>query len=183
MAGLGVISLVYWFEMYYEAGFTAYWWGAMTEPALIVLALSGWVVYRFRQTRAMTLALQDAQLDPTEVDYINAHGTSTQLGDQAETTAVKNVFKEHARKVALSSTKSQLGHLLGASGGVELILTILAIERGLIPPTINYQTPDPTCDLDYTPNTPRERKVTAALSNSFGFGGHNACAVFKSYDG
>jgi len=127
--------------------------------------------------RAMTLALQDAQLDPSEVDYINAHGTSTQLGDQAETTAVKTVFKEHAPKVAISSTKSQLGHLLGASGGVELVLALLAMQRGVVPPTINYQTPDPHCDLDYTPNEPRQRKVSVAMSNSFGFGGHNASIV------
>jgi len=127
--------------------------------------------------RAMTLALQDAQLDPSDIDYINAHGTSTQLGDQAETTAVKTVFKEDARKVAISSTKSQLGHLLGASGGVELVLVVLAIQRSVVPPTINYQTPDPHCDLDYTPNEPRERKVSVAMSNSFGFGGHNASLV------
>jgi 3-oxoacyl-[acyl-carrier-protein] synthase II len=127
--------------------------------------------------RSMTLALQDGQVDPSEIDYINAHGTSTQLGDQAETTAVKTVFKEHAHKLSISSTKSQLGHLLGASGGVELVLTVLAIERGVIPPTINYQTPDPRCDLDYTPNEPRQRDVRVAMSNSFGFGGHNASLV------
>lgn len=126
---------------------------------------------------AMLLALADARLDPTEVDYINAHGTSTPLGDQAETTAIKTVYKQHARQVSISSTKSQLGHLLGASGGVEMIVAIFAILRGVIPPTINYETPDPTCDLEYTPNQARERKVSIAMSNSFGFGGHNASLV------
>ena len=123
---------------------------------------------------AMIQALEQGRLDPSKISYINAHGTSTPLGDQSETNAVKSVFKEHARKLSISSTKSQLGHLLGASGGVELVLTILVLGRGVIPPTINYQTPDPVCDLDYTPNQARERKVDAALSNSFGFGGHNA---------
>jgi 3-oxoacyl-[acyl-carrier-protein] synthase II len=127
--------------------------------------------------RAMKRALEDGQLDPPRIGYINAHGTSTLLGDQAETTAVKRVFGEHAPKLSISSTKSQLGHLLGASGGVELILTVLAIRDSLIPPTINLDTPDPACDLDYTPNTPRERKLEAAMSNSFGFGGHNASIV------
>ena len=127
--------------------------------------------------RAMTLALRDGQVDPSQIDYINAHGTSTQLGDKAETRALKSVFKEHAAKVAISSTKSQLGHLLGASGGVELVLTVVAIQKGVIPPTINYHTPDPHCDLDYTPNQARERKVSVAMSNSFGFGGHNASLV------
>jgi 3-oxoacyl-[acyl-carrier-protein] synthase II len=126
---------------------------------------------------AMALALRNASMDPSEVDYINAHGTSTPLGDLAETTAIKSVFKEHARKVSISSTKSQLGHLLGASGGVELIFSILAIRDGVIPPTINYQTPDPTCDLDYTPNRAVERRVSVAMSNSFGFGGHNGSLV------
>ncbi len=127
--------------------------------------------------RAMRLALNDAELDPSKVDYINAHGTSTQLGDQAETTAVKTVFGEHARKLAISSTKSQLGHMLGASGGVELVLTVLAIRRGVVPPTINYEKPDPHCDLDYTPNDARNRRISVAMSNSFGFGGHNASLV------
>jgi 3-oxoacyl-[acyl-carrier-protein] synthase II len=124
--------------------------------------------------RAMTLALRDGQVDPSDVDYINAHGTSTPLGDEAETRAIKSVFKEHARQVSISSTKSQMGHLLGASGGVELVLTVLAIQEGVIPPTINYHTPDPLCDLDYTPNHARQRKLSVAMSNSFGFGGHNA---------
>ena len=124
--------------------------------------------------KAMTQALLEAGVNPTEIGYINAHGTSTPLGDKAETAAVKSVFKEHARDLSISSTKSQLGHLLGASGGVELVITILAMQRGVIPPTINYETPDPACDLDYTPNQARERKFSTAISNSFGFGGHNA---------
>jgi 3-oxoacyl-[acyl-carrier-protein] synthase II len=127
--------------------------------------------------RAMENAIQDAGLNPAEIDYINAHGTSTSLGDIAETMAVKSVFNEHARSLSISSTKSQLGHLLGASGGVELILSILAIRDGVIPPTINLQRPDPECDLDYTPNAPREKKIAIAMSNSFGFGGHNGCLV------
>lgn len=126
---------------------------------------------------AMRRAMRDAQVDPTEVGYINAHGTSTPLGDQAETQAVKNVFGEFARQVSISSTKSQLGHSLGASGAIELVLTTLALCRGVIPPTINYTTPDPACDLDYTPNVARERKFQYAMSNSFGFGGHNASLV------
>lgn len=123
--------------------------------------------------KAMSLALADGRVDPSDVGYINAHGTSTPLGDQAETVAVKSVFKEDARKVSISSTKSQLGHLLGASGGVELVLSVSSINRGVIPPTINYDTPDPKCDLDYTPNQAREKKISVAMSNSFGFGGHN----------
>jgi 3-oxoacyl-[acyl-carrier-protein] synthase II len=126
---------------------------------------------------AMTLAIKNAGVNPEDIGYINAHGTSTSLGDQAETTAVKSVFKEYAKKVSISSTKSQLGHLLGASGGVELILSLLAIRDGVIPPTINYETPDPMCDLDYTPNQPRHRDISAAMSNSFGFGGHNGSLV------
>lgn len=124
--------------------------------------------------RAMSLALRDSRIDPSQVHYINAHGTSTPLGDEAETVAIKRVFGQGARAVSISSTKSQIGHSLGASGGIELVITVLAICRGVIPPTINYETPDPACDLDYTPNTARERKIIAALSNSFGFGGHNA---------
>src|SRR5205823_8523697 len=110
----------------------------------------------------------------------NAHGTSTPLGDAAETKAVKQVFGQYAYRMAISSTKSMLGHLLGASGGVELIATALSIKRGVIHPTINYQTPDPACDLDYVPNEPREMRVRRALSNSFGFGGHNCCLVIGS---
>lgn len=130
--------------------------------------------------RAMSGALVDAELGPERVDYINAHGTSTPLGDKAETTAIKNVFGDHAYKLSVSSTKSHLGHLLGASGGVELILSILALRHNVCPPTINYQTPDPACDLDYTPNQPKERSINVVMSNSFGFGGHNACLVAGS---
>lgn len=127
--------------------------------------------------KAMRKAIRDAQLDPSAIGYINAHGTSTPLGDQAETAAMKSVFGENVRKVSISSTKSQLGHLLGASGGVELIVSILSLRRGVIAPTINLQTPDPACDLDYTANQARERKFEYAMSNNFGFGGHNASIV------
>jgi 3-oxoacyl-[acyl-carrier-protein] synthase II len=127
--------------------------------------------------KAMANALRDARLSPTDIDYINAHGTSTPLGDQAETIAVKSIFESYAPNVSISSTKSQLGHLLGASGGVELIFTILAIRDGVVPPTINLDHPDPKCDLDYTPNQPRERKLKVGMSNSFGFGGHNATVI------
>jgi 3-oxoacyl-[acyl-carrier-protein] synthase II len=127
--------------------------------------------------RAMQYALRDARLNPADIGYINAHGTSTPLGDKAETVAIHTVFGPDARKVSISSTKSQLGHLLGASGGVELVLTVLALSRGVIPPTINLENPDPACDLDYTPNEARERKLSAAMSNSFGFGGHNASII------
>jgi len=126
---------------------------------------------------AMNAALQDAGVNPEQIDYINAHGTSTPLGDEAETAAIKTVFGEHAYRLSISSTKSQLGHLLGASGGVELVATLLAMRDRVIPPTINYHTPDPACDLDYTPNQAREREVSLAMSNSFGFGGHNGSLV------
>jgi 3-oxoacyl-[acyl-carrier-protein] synthase II len=126
---------------------------------------------------AMTQAIKDARINPEQIDYINAHGTSTPLGDLAETTAMKSVFKDHAYKLSISSTKSQLGHLLGASGGVELILSLLAIRDGLIPPTINLDTPDPECDLDYTPNQAKPRAISLAMSNSFGFGGHNGSLI------
>jgi len=125
----------------------------------------------------MKLALEQAKLSPDKIQYINAHGTSTPLGDIAETVAIKTVFGEHARRVSISSTKSQLGHLLGASGGVEIVITTLALVHGVIPPTINYEVPDPQCDLDYTPNQLRERNISIALKNSFGFGGHNACLL------
>ena len=128
-------------------------------------------------SRAMQLALKDAKLNPTDIDYINAHGTSTDLGDVAETLAVKKVFGAHAKKLAISSTKSMIGHLLGASGGAELIATVLSIKHGVVHPTINLDTPDPACDLDYVPNTARKMAVRYALSNSFGFGGHNASVV------
>jgi 3-oxoacyl-[acyl-carrier-protein] synthase II len=132
---------------------------------------------------AMSQAIKDARINPAEVDYINAHGTSTPLGDVAETIAMKNVFQDHARRLSVSSTKSQLGHLLGASGGVELILSLLAIRDGVVPPTINLDTPDPECDLDYTPNRPRQRAISTAMSNSFGFGGHNGSLVFGKLRG
>jgi 3-oxoacyl-[acyl-carrier-protein] synthase II len=127
--------------------------------------------------RAMSMALADAGLSVDRVQYVNAHGTSTPLGDKAETVAVKRVFGDHARRLAISSTKSQLGHTLGASGGIELVVCALTINRGVIAPTINLENPDPDCDLDYTPNVARDAKVDVAMSNSFGFGGHNACLV------
>lgn len=132
--------------------------------------------------RAMTNALRDAKLNPEDVDYINAHGTSTPLGDKAETVAVKSVFGDSAYKVAISSTKGHLGHALGASGSIEMILSILSCYHGVIPPTINLDTPDPACDLDYTPHQPRERKVRIAMNNSFGFGGHNATLICGRLD-
>ena len=128
--------------------------------------------------RAIEMALIDAGLGVEAVHYINAHGTSTPLGDKAETAAIKRVFGPHSRKLAISSTKSHLGHTLGASGGIEAVVCSLTIERGVITPTINYHTPDPACDLDYTPNQAREARVDVAMSNSFGFGGHNASLVF-----
>jgi 3-oxoacyl-[acyl-carrier-protein] synthase II len=128
-------------------------------------------------SRAMENALRDARVVPQDIDYVNAHGTSTELGDAAETTALKRVFGDHARKLAVSSTKSMLGHLLGASGGVELIACCLSIKQRVVHPTINYHTPDPACDLDYVPNHPREMRVRNAISNSFGFGGHNCTLV------
>lgn len=127
--------------------------------------------------RAMAAALRDARLDPSDIDYVNAHGTSTPLGDKAETAAIKTVFGPHAKRLAISSTKSQLGHLLGASGGVEIITSMLALENQVVPPTINLDHPDPDCDLDYVPHEPRPMKVSRVLKNSFGFGGHNACLV------
>jgi 3-oxoacyl-[acyl-carrier-protein] synthase II len=127
--------------------------------------------------RAMSMALADASLNPDRVQYVNAHGTSTPLGDKAETVAVKRVFGDHARRLAISSTKSQLGHTLGASGGIELVVCALTINRGVIAPTINLENPDPDCDLDYTPNVARDAAVDVAMSNSFGFGGHNASLV------
>jgi 3-oxoacyl-[acyl-carrier-protein] synthase II len=127
--------------------------------------------------RAMQNALKDARVPADSVDYVNAHGTSTDLGDVAETKAIKAVFGPHASKLAVSSTKSMIGHLLGASGGVELIACVLSIQNSVIHPTINLQTPDPLCDLDYVPSAARGQKVRVAISNSFGFGGHNACVV------
>jgi 3-oxoacyl-[acyl-carrier-protein] synthase II len=134
-------------------------------------------------TRAMQLALEDAGVRPEEVDYINAHGTSTELNDKTETMALKKVFGDHARKLAISSTKSMTGHLLGAAGGVELIATLLCMENGFIHPTINHETSDPECDLDYVPNVARTAQIQCALSNSLGFGGHNAVVVAKRFNG
>lgn len=132
---------------------------------------------------AMRMALEDAAINPERVDYINAHGTSTPLGDIAETKAIKAVFGPAANKLSISSTKSQLGHSLGASGGIELVVTVMALTESLIPPTINLDEPDPECDLDYTPNQSRERRIDYAMSNSFGFGGHNASILIKRFDG
>jgi 3-oxoacyl-[acyl-carrier-protein] synthase II len=128
--------------------------------------------------RCMKMALKDGGISPSEVDYINAHATST-FADSLETQAIKTVFNEHSYKLAVSSTKSMIGHLLGAAGGVEAIFSILAIDRGILPPTINYETPDPECDLDYVPNKHRKADVKTAMSNSFGFGGTNAAIIFK----
>ncbi len=129
--------------------------------------------------RCIRLALKDAGLAPTDVDYINAHGTSTAMNDANETMAIKKVFGDHARKLMVSSTKSMTGHMLGAAGGVEAAVCALAIARGVVPPTINYTTPDPDCDLDYVPNTARELRIRHSISNSFGFGGTNGCLVLS----
>ncbi|MCY8857174.1 beta-ketoacyl-ACP synthase II [Bacillus atrophaeus] len=131
--------------------------------------------------RAMQEAIKDAGLAPEEIDYINAHGTSTYYNDKYETMAIKTVFGEHANKLAISSTKSMTGHLLGAAGGVEAIFSVLAIKDGIIPPTINIETPDEECDLDYVPDTARKQDLNVVLSNSLGFGGHNATLIFKKY--
>jgi 3-oxoacyl-[acyl-carrier-protein] synthase II len=131
--------------------------------------------------RAMQHALRDAGLNPEDVDYINAHGTSTDLNDKFETEAIKTTFGDHAYKLAVSSTKSMTGHLLGAAGGVEAVISVKAIEDGIIPPTINYETPDPDCDLDYVPNQARKQDVNVVVSNSLGFGGHNVALIFKKY--
>jgi 3-oxoacyl-[acyl-carrier-protein] synthase II len=132
--------------------------------------------------RSMRAALQHAGLSPDDIDYINAHGTSTPAGDIAETEAIKRLLGERAYRVPVSSSKSQFGHLLGAAGAIEAIVSILAIQEGLLPPTINYTTPDPQCDLDYVPNTPRTARVDVVLSNSFGFGGHNVSLIFRRYE-
>ena len=129
----------------------------------------------------MELALADAKLNPEDIDYINAHGTSTPAGDKAETEAVKRVFKDHAYKLAMSSTKSMVGHMLGAAGGAEAVFSILAIRDQVAPPTINLTNPDPECDLDYVPNVARPMKIKLALSNSFGFGGTNGTLVFRQF--
>jgi 3-oxoacyl-[acyl-carrier-protein] synthase II len=132
---------------------------------------------------SMQAALDDAGMDPGDVDYINAHGTSTPLNDKTETLAIHKVFGANARKLAVSSTKSMIGHLLGAAGAVEAIVCVRTLETGVIHPTINYDTPDPDCDLDYVPNQPREGHPTTALSNSFGFGGHNATLILRRWEG
>jgi 3-oxoacyl-[acyl-carrier-protein] synthase II len=133
--------------------------------------------------RCMRMALRNGELTPEDVSYINAHGTSTPQGDVAETHAIKTVFGPHARKLAVSSTKGATGHMLGAAGAVEMIVCCKAIQTDTVPPTINYQVPDPQCDLDYVPNAPRNMKVNAALNNSFGFGGHNASILAKKFNG
>ena len=133
--------------------------------------------------RAMRMALKSGGLNPENISYINAHGTSTPQGDVCETQAIKNVFGEHANKLAVSSTKGATGHMLGAAGAVEMAVCCKAIETNLVPPTINYQNPDPNCDLDYVPNQAREMQVDAIANNSFGFGGHNACLVAKKFKG
>ena len=133
------------------------------------------------QAKCMQLAIENAGIKPEEIDYINAHGTSTHFNDMGETQAIKTVFGEHAYKLAVSSTKSMTGHMLGAAGGMEAIATALAIDEGIIPPTINYETPDDGLDLDYVPNQARVAEVNIAMSNSFGFGGHNACIILKKY--
>jgi 3-oxoacyl-[acyl-carrier-protein] synthase II len=134
------------------------------------------------QARCLKLALNDATISPADIDYINAHGTSTVLNDVSETKAIKAALGEYSRKVPISSNKSMLGHLLGAAGVVEAIFTVLTIRDGIIPPTINYETPDPECDLDYVPNVARKAQVNIALSNSFGFGGVNAALVFRKFE-
>ena len=133
--------------------------------------------------RSMKMALRGAGLNPSDVDYINAHGTSTPVGDVAETQAIKTVFGGHAKKLAVSSTKGATGHMLGAAGAVETAVCVLAIQKGVVPPTINLQTPDAECDLDYVPNTPREMKVNVIINNSFGFGGHNATIAARKFNG
>ena len=130
----------------------------------------------------MRLCLKDGGLAPDDVDYINAHGTSTPFNDKNETEAIKKVFGDRAYEIAISSTKSMTGHILGAAGGIEVIVSALAIHENKIPPTINYQTPDPECDLNYTPNKAIDREVRVAISNTFGFGGHNACLSLKKYE-
>jgi len=130
--------------------------------------------------RAMQMALDQARMRPADIDYINAHGTSTQPNDREETAAIKSVFGEHAYKLVVSSTKSMTGHLLGAAGAIEAIACLLAMRDGCIPPTINYEHPDPALDLDYVPNTARAKRITTALSNSMGFGGHNASLIFRA---
>ena len=132
--------------------------------------------------RVMQKAMKDAGIKPEQIGYVNAHGTSTPYNDKFETLAIKQTFGEHAYKLAVSSTKSMTGHALGAAGGIEAVLSILALHEKVLPPTINYEFPDPECDLDYIPNEARHAEVEYALSNSFGFGGTNACLIFKRYE-
>ncbi len=132
--------------------------------------------------RCMRKALNDAQMNPDDIDYINAHGTSTPAGDLAETQAVKAALGEHAYKTAVSSTKSMIGHMLGAAGGIEAVFCLLAIRDQVAPPTINYETPDPKCDLDYVPNTARGMSINVTMSNSFGFGGTNGTLILRAYN-
>lgn len=132
---------------------------------------------------AMRNAVREAGIQPSDVDHINAHGTSTYLNDMCETKAIKDLFGSHAKNISISANKSQMGHLLGAAGGVESVFSVLALYHGIVPATINYQTPDPLCDLDYTPNAPRKRDIRYALCNSFGFGGTNACVMYKKFEG
>jgi 3-oxoacyl-[acyl-carrier-protein] synthase II len=132
--------------------------------------------------RSMVNAIRDAGLEPTDVDYINAHGTSTPLNEKYETIAIKKAFGDHAYQLAISSNKSMIGHLLGAAGGVEAIATALTLKNQIIPPTINYENPDPDCDLDYVPNEARQARVRTAISNSLGFGGHNATILLRAYE-
>jgi 3-oxoacyl-[acyl-carrier-protein] synthase II len=134
------------------------------------------------QSLAMRNAMKDAGLSPEDFQYVNAHGTSTELNDAVETKAIKIAFGEHARKLAISSNKSMIGHLSAGAGAVESAATVMTILNGIIPPTINYETPDPECDLDYVPNKARQAKIEAAMSNSFGLGGQNVCLAFKAYN-
>ena len=131
---------------------------------------------------AMQNALQDGEIDCKDVDYVNAHGTSTPFNDKIETFAIKELFKDHSKDIWISSNKSMIGHLLGASGAVEFVGTVLTVKNGVVPPTINYEFPDPECDLDYVPNTAREKDIRIAISNSFGFGGHNVCLCLKRFE-
>ncbi len=133
-------------------------------------------------SRAMEFALKENSLNLANIDYINAHGTSTPFNDKNETAAIKNTFKSHANNLSISSTKSMTGHLLGAAGAIESIATIISINESIIPPTINYKNPDPNCDLNYTPNTSTNKTINYAMSNTFGFGGHNASLIFKKYE-
>jgi 3-oxoacyl-(acyl-carrier-protein) synthase len=133
--------------------------------------------------RAMRSALLDAGLGPEDIDYVNAHGTSTPMNDRVETLAIKGVFGDHAPRLRVSSTKSMIGHTISAAGAIELVTTVLALHDQVAPPTINYQVPDPECDLDYVPNIAAPGTIRAAISNSFGFGGHNDCLLVRRYDG